>query len=156
MARLVVLAICCSLAAAGCGGSAASGDETPEQVRATLHRYFVALRDGDGAATCGALTATGRRWLTSAFARSAGGGAPVCEEAIVLFAGARKQLEAAGDREGTVQRLGLELGVNATSTVDGMSVERTGDRATVTIDVLPEHPTMRRVDGRWLIDGFGD
>ncbi len=132
------------VAVAGCGGGSAKSDD--ELVRNTVVAWYSAVARGDGAKACALMTEAGRKRDLDA-----GGG-------IVLEPGGSVRT-APATCEARVQAFGRELArgdlapaVNA-ATIRGVRV--LGDRATATSEFGQRQQSLvlRRVVGRWLVDG---
>jgi hypothetical protein len=129
---------------AGCGGDAKKSAD--KLVRETVVSWYSAVARGDGAKACALMTEAGRgRDLV------AGGGIVVEPGGQVHAAPAscEAQVKAAG-RE--LARTGLAAQVSA---VMVLGVRVRDDRATVTTEFAQRRQTLalRRVAGRWLVDG---
>jgi hypothetical protein len=142
--RAIIVASLATLVVAGCGD-----DETKSQddaVRRTVVSWYSAVARGDGANACALMTEAGRkRDLT------AGGGIVVEPSGSVRAAPAtcEAQVQATG-RE--LARAGLASEVNAAIVRD---VRVLDDRATVSAEFAQRRQALvlRRVAGRWLVDG---
>jgi hypothetical protein len=129
---------------AGCGGDA--NKSADELVRDTVVSWYSAVARGDGAKACALMTEAGRRRDLSA------GGGIVVEpggEVREAPASCEAQVKAAGRQ---LARAGLAAQVSAV-VIRGVRV--LDDRATVTTDFAQRHQSLmlRRVAGRWLVDG---
>jgi hypothetical protein len=129
---------------AGCGGAA--NTRAAELARDTVVSWYSAVARGDGAKACALMTETGRRRDLAA-----GGGVVVESGGQVHAAPAScdAQVKAAGRQ---LARTGLAAQVSAVM-VRGVRV--LDDRATATAEFAQRRQTLalRRVAGRWLVDG---
>lgn len=141
---VAVLAMSLSIVLAiGCGGDA--NKSADELVRDTVVSWYSAVARGDGAKACALMTEAGRR-------RDLAGGGIVVEpggQAHAAPASCEAQVKAAS-RE--LARAGLAAQVSA-AIVRGVRVF--DDRATVTAEFAQRRQSLvlRRVGGRWLVDG---
>jgi hypothetical protein len=128
---------------AGCGGDA--NKSADDLVRDTVVSWYSAVARGDGAKACALMTEAGRR-------RDLAGGGIVVEpggQVRAAPASCEAQVKAAGRQ---LARTGLAAQVSAV-VVRGVRV--LNDRATVTTEFAQRHQSLmlRRVAGRWLVDG---
>jgi hypothetical protein len=134
------------LVAAGCGGDDAAGPSDEVLVRRTVVSWYAAIARGDGEKACALMTAAGRRRDLLV------GGGSVLEPSGRMRAApasCEAQVTAAG-RE--LQRGGVAAEIG-TATVAGVRV--LDDQATATAEFAQRGQTLvlRRVAGRWLVDG---
>jgi hypothetical protein len=141
--RAMIVASLSTIAVAGCGD-----DETKSQddaVRGTVVSWYSAVARGDGAKACALMTEAGRKRDLTA------GGGIVEPGGSVRAAPAtcEAQVQATG-RE--LARAGLATEVNAAIVRD---VRMLDDRATVSAEFAQRRQALvlRRVAGRWLVDG---
>ena len=129
--------------AVGCGGDA--NKSADELVRDSVVSWYSAVARGDGAKACALMTEAGRR-------RDLAGGDSVVESSGQVHAAptsCEAQVKAAGRK---LALAGLAAQVGAVM-VRGVRV--LDDRATVTTEFAQRRQTLvlRRVAGRWLVDG---
>ena len=133
--RLLVAVATGAMAFAGCSAGSASD---VEQIKKLVGDYSRALADGDGDGACRMLTPKARADIVRANSRF---GVTRCEDVAELF-------HAEGSPEELRELRSIEIG----------SVRVRGDRATgrpVGLHALERtgDTRLRRIDGRWLIDG---
>jgi len=142
---MLVASMCMVLVAvAGCGDSSDKRDD--ELVRDTVVAWYSAVARGDGTKACALMTEAGRKRDLDA-----GGG-------IVLEPGGSVRT-APTTCEARVQAIGRELALGdlapavKAATVRGVRV--LDDQATATTEFAQRHQSLvlRRVAGRWLVDG---
>jgi hypothetical protein len=129
---------------AGCGGDA--NKSADELVRDAVVSWYSAVAGGDGAKACALMTEAGRRRDLAA-----GGGIVVESGGQMRAAPASCETQVkAASRE--LARAGLAAQVSAAIV---RHVRVLDDRATVTTEFAqrPQTLVLRRVAGRWLVDG---
>jgi hypothetical protein len=142
--RAMIVAALSTIAVVGCGDDEKRSQD--DAVRGTVGSWYAAVARGDGAKACALMTETGRkRDLT------AGGGIVIEPSGSVRAAPAtcEAQVRATG-RE--LARTGLASEVNAAIVRD---VRVLDERATVSAEFGERRQALvlRRVAGRWLVDG---
>jgi hypothetical protein len=142
--RAMIVASLSTIVVAGCGDDANKSQD--DAVRKTVVSWYSAVARGDGADACALMTEAGRkRDLT------AGGGIVLEPGGSIRTAPAtcEEQVQATG-RE--LARAGLASEVNAAIVRD---VRVLDDRATVSAEFAQRRQALvlRRVAGRWLVDG---
>lgn len=145
LAGAVVVGSSAVLVAAGCGGEDASGPSAEVLVRRTVVSWYAAVARGEGEKACALMTEAGRR-------RDLAGGGSVVEPSGRVHAApasCEAQVEEAADG---LQRGGVAAELGAV-TIGRVSV--LDDQATATADFAQRRQTLvlRRVAGRWLVDG---
>jgi hypothetical protein len=146
LAGAVVVVSLPVLIAAGCGGEDAAGPSAEVLVRRTVVSWYAAIARGDGEKACGLMTEAGRKRDLLA------GGGSVVEPSGRMRAApdsCEAQVKAAA-RE--LQRAGVAAEIG-TATVAAVRV--LDDQATATAEFAQRRQTLvlRRVAGRWLVDG---
>ena len=145
LAGAVVVGLLPVLVAAGCGGEDASGPSAEVLVRRTVVSWYAAVARGEGEKACALMTEAGRR-------RDLAGGGSVVEPSGRVHAApasCEAQVETAADE---LQRGGVAAELGA-ATVGRVCV--LDDQATATAEFAQRRQTLvlRRVAGRWLVDG---
>jgi hypothetical protein len=142
--RAMIVASLSTFVVAGCGDDEKKSQD--EAVRRTVVSWYSAVARGDGAKACALMTEAGRRRDLNA-----GGGIVLEPSGSVRAAPAtcEAQVQATG-RE--LARAGLATEVNAAIVRDVRVLE---DRATVSAEFAQRRQALvlRRVAGRWLVDG---
>jgi ketosteroid isomerase-like protein len=142
--RAMIVASLSTIAVAGCGDDEKKSQD--DAVRKTVGSWYSAVARGDGAKACALMTEAGRKRDLTA------GGAIVVEPSgnvRTAPATCEAQVQATG-RE--LARTGLASEVNAAIVRD---VRVLDDRATVSAEFAQRRQALvlRRVAGRWLVDG---
>jgi ketosteroid isomerase-like protein len=141
--RAIIVASLATIVVAGCGGDEQKSQD--DAVRETVVSWYSAVARGDGAKACSFMTEAGRKRDLTA------GGIVVEPSGSVRTAPAtcEAQVQATG-RE--LARTGLASEVNAAIVRD---VRVLDDRATVSAEFAQRRQALvlRRVAGRWLVDG---
>lgn len=136
----VAVALIVAATVFGCGGSnggdASSDPATEAQARATVERFYAALKNGDAAGVCATLAAGGREEIVESLGEGKPGDS--CADAFERFIG-------------NARRAG---GLSSEVTVDIQSVKVTGDEAVAKVTVgggpVTELPLTYN-DGRWQV-----
>jgi len=128
----------------GCGGDA--NKSADELVRDTVVSWYLAVARGDGAKACALMTEAGRRRDLAA------GGGIVVESGGQVHATPASCEAQVKTASGELARAGLAAQVSA-AMVRGVRVR--DDRATVATEFAQRRQSLvlRRVAGRWLVDG---
>ena len=131
VSTFVLRVVIATVLLAGCGGSAS------DDVRSAWQAAASAAADGDGTAFCAAVTAEGRKTVTSRTGLA-------CDDAVRLLAATLSAADKTAIRSASITK-----------------VEVDGERATVIYDVdaslakvgFTGHTSLERVDGRWMLRG---